>query len=165
MSFKTNIIIFLVLSFTWANAQQEAKWSGDVPPAIIVPPVELQTGGTELTDGLIPLSEVLEGEKYKDSRIFLNQKVNLDLIYPGTNLIFVSDLSGRLAGFSISNGQFGSVETNGSINENNYPLDHLKKGKYPWPMSKNSNNELAYLPGDQLVTSNGPHDNISSAIK
>ncbi len=165
MSFKFHIIILLVLSFTRANAQVKANgWSGDVPPTIVVPPVELQTGGVELFEGLIPVNEVIEGSIHRGDRIFLNQKINLDLIGPGTNLIFVSDISGRFAGFAVSNGQFGSEETNGSVNERTYPLKVIKNGKYPWPMSLNADGELRYLPGNKLITSNGPHNSIQEAI-
>jgi len=168
MSIKKHILLFaLPLALIGAaNAQELTFDTQEVPATTALPPMELQTGGQELFGGLVPVNEVIAPlTTNRGDRIFVNQKFNLNKIGPGTNLIFVTDTGGSVAGFAVSNGRFDSAETNGAVQDNTYPLKDSLAGKYPWPMSKpDQEKSTQYLQGDKLVTSNGPHGSIENAL-
>lgn len=132
-------------------------WGGSVfanePPlpfTIVVPPLEFQDGGTDIFSSLPP-----------NTRLFVNQKLNLELLGPGTNLIFVTDETGDNWGFAISNGRFDWEASWGTLGTYPDELPHANvAGKYPWPKDAKGR----YLPGNRLVTSNGPHTDLKNQI-
>jgi hypothetical protein len=139
------------------------------PLTVAIPPEELQTGGTEVFATLNPANK-----KYPDlfktnvhfDRIYINEPLDISLLGPGTNLIFVCDGLGNFA-WAISNGRYDSKESNGRIDDASFPKviakpsdKKLDNGKYPWPMDKKG----FYLPGNHLVTSNGFHIVMEHAL-
>lgn len=133
-----------------------------LPFTTVVPALEHQTGGKRIFQSIKNVYQVSGDKKDRlNRRIFLNQKLDLNLLGPGTNLSFVTDAEGKNWAFTFSNGRFEAETENGRISENTYPEKLQRQGKYPWPKDAEGN----YLPGDLLTASNGPHSSMSSFMQ
>ena len=123
------------------------------PISFAVPPKDMQTGGADIFSQLTPVS--------KSIPIYINQQLDLSLLGPGSNIIVVSDTSGKYIGFAFSNGRFDAEHDQGQISTGEYPNRvPRQEGKYPWPRDARGR----WLRGDKLLSSNGPHHQIKMEL-
>lgn len=157
---NTNFATMISFIFALLSCMSFADESySDLPFLVTLPPADMQLGGTDIKKALGPS---YPGQAPSEAqRYFVGQTLNLALIGPGTNLIFVSDMSGKFTGFAFSNGRFENEKDNGRLDKKTFPLSsNLRLGKYPWPRDAQGK----YLDGDMLVTSNGPHSSLKRIL-